>query len=164
MNNELLEKNFKEAISHNIVTGEVIKPYLRQAMYYETDQMAIIHHSNYIRWFEESRIDFLKQIGLGYDTLEAKGILIPVLGVSCEYRSSVKFNEKVLILPKVIFFNGIKLTIQYKVLDADSLTLKTSGESEHCFVNKDFKPINMKKNYKEIYDTLNSWVNSNQAG
>ena len=34
-----------------------------KAQYYETDQMGIIHHSNYIRWFEEARVGFLEEIG-----------------------------------------------------------------------------------------------------
>ena len=38
-----------------------IIPYTRKVAYYETDQMGIVHHSNYIRWFEEARIDFLSQ-------------------------------------------------------------------------------------------------------
>ncbi len=148
-----------EALAHNILTGETITPYLRQAMYYETDQMAIIHHSNYIRWFEESRLYYLEQIGLGYDKLEAGGMLIPVLGVSCEYRSSVRFNDRVLILPKIKLFNGIKMTLEYQVLDAETFAVRATGESRHCFVNKDFKPINMKKNFKDMYDVFLSWLN-----
>ena len=48
-----------------------LKPYIHVAQYYETDQMKIIHHSNYIRWFEEARVDFLDQIGANYAKLEA---------------------------------------------------------------------------------------------
>jgi acyl-CoA thioester hydrolase len=150
---------FHDAISHNRVTGESMKPYIRQAMYYETDQMGVIHHSNYIRWFEESRVDFLEQIGLSYNNLEANGILIPVLGVSCEYKSSVKFNDKVMILPKTTFFNGFKMTLQYHIFDADTYVMKAFGESRHCFVNSEFKPLNVKKNYKDVYDILTSWIN-----
>jgi acyl-CoA thioester hydrolase len=148
-----------EAISTNVITGDLLKPYTRQAMYYETDQMGVIHHSNYIRWFEESRTYFLEQIGLSYDKLEDDCILIPVLSVSCKYKSSVRFNEKVIILPKITNFNGFKMNIQYYILDAQTHTLKASGESEHCFVNKEFKPINIKKNFKEVYDILVSWIN-----
>ena len=46
-----------------------IKPYFHNAKYYETDQMSIIHHSNYIRWFEEARIDCLEQMGIPYDEM-----------------------------------------------------------------------------------------------
>ena len=59
-----------------------IKNYGRKIQYYETDRMGIVHHSNYIRWMEEARIDALAQIGIPYDKIEAAGILIPVLEAS----------------------------------------------------------------------------------
>ena len=37
--------------------------YIRRVNYYETDKMGITHHSNYVRWMEEARIDFLEKIG-----------------------------------------------------------------------------------------------------
>jgi len=51
------------------------------------------------------------------------------------------------------------MTICYQVVDNLNHTVKSQGESRHCFVNQDFKPINIKKNYKEIYDILTAWVN-----
>ncbi len=49
------------------------QPYERTTNYYETDQMAIIHHSNYIRYMEEARIDYLNQMGLPYKYIEEQG-------------------------------------------------------------------------------------------
>lgn len=49
--------------------------YTHQAQYYETDQMGIIHHSNYIRWMEEARMDLMDQIGLSYKEMEAIEII-----------------------------------------------------------------------------------------
>ncbi|MDF2589053.1 MAG: acyl-CoA thioester hydrolase [Anaerocolumna sp.] len=140
-------------------TKKVILPYERQANYYETDQMGVIHHSNYIRWFEEARVDYLEKIGLGYDKMEAMGILSPVLGITCEYKSSVKFYDKVIIVPMITYFNGLKMTISYTIIDVLTNQIRTTGESKHCFVNKDFKPINMKKHYKDVYDILAHWTN-----
>ena len=54
------------------------RAYSHKVQYYETDQMGIVHHSNYIRWFEEARTDLMEQMGLGYDEMEARGILSPV--------------------------------------------------------------------------------------
>ena len=51
-----------------------LKAYEHKTQYYETDQMGIIHHSNYIRWFEEARTDLLRQMGIGYEEMEARGI------------------------------------------------------------------------------------------
>ena len=50
-----------------------MNPYLHKVQYYETDQMGFVHHANYLRWFEEARLDFLEQIGLPYPMMEEKG-------------------------------------------------------------------------------------------
>lgn len=52
-----------------------IRPYEHHAKYYETDQMGIIHHSNYIKWMEEARMDLMDQIGLSYKEMEAMEII-----------------------------------------------------------------------------------------
>ena len=59
------------------------RDYLRKVHYHETDKMGITHHTNYIKWMEEARIDFLDQIGWSYARLEREGILSPVIGVEC---------------------------------------------------------------------------------
>lgn len=136
-----------------------IEAYRRKALYYETDQMGIIHHSNYIRWFEEARIDLMDQIGYGYKNMEAKGIMSPVLKVSCEYKGMVRFGDEVYILPKVEEFeNGIKLVISYRVIDANTKELRTTGKSEHCFINKNGRPISLKREFKEAYEAMESMV------
>lgn len=134
------------------------KLYIHNVKYYETDQMAVVHHSNYIRWFEEARVDYLDQIGLGYGQIEAAGMYSPVLEVSCEYKSSVKFNEDVIILPILNLFNGIIMEIGYRVIDAKSRRLRAIGKSRHCFVSKDFKPVSLKKDHKDMYDILSRWI------
>ncbi len=55
-----------------------IKPYVHHAQYYETDQMAIIHHSNYIRWMEEARNNLMDQMGFSYKAMEEMEIISPV--------------------------------------------------------------------------------------
>ena len=51
---------------------EALKPYYHTVQYYETDAMAVVHHSNYIRWFEEARLDYLEQSGYPYDGIEQR--------------------------------------------------------------------------------------------
>lgn len=129
-----------------------IRPYERRAKYYETDQMAIIHHSNYIRWMEEARIDWMEQIGCSYRMLEETGIMIPVLSVSCEYRTAVRFDDVVEIHLQVTKFNGVKMAISYEIYDKETKELRTKGESGHGFVSAAaFKPISLKRSYPDIY-------------
>ena len=55
--------------------------YERSVYYYETDQMKIVHHSNYIRWFEEARIYWMEKMGMPYNKMEELGIIIPVVDI-----------------------------------------------------------------------------------
>ena len=74
----------KEIEIYNENADEIkIRPYEHHAKYYETDQMGIIHHSNYIKWMEEARMDLMDQIGLSYKQMEEMEIISPVLSVSC---------------------------------------------------------------------------------
>jgi acyl-CoA thioester hydrolase len=135
-----------------------IQTYLHQVHYYETDQMKIVHHSNYIRWFEEARIDYLKQVGLPYILLEEKGIISPVLEIHCQYLSMVHFDDTVAITCSLESFTGVKFSVSYEIKDASNGTLRAIGKSYHCFVNEDGKPIHLKKEHKDVYDVLKSLI------
>ena len=54
-----------------------MKPYVHKVHYYETDQMGVTHHSNYIRWMEEARVAFLEEAGRGDERREREGIRSP---------------------------------------------------------------------------------------
>lgn len=125
-----------------------------KAQYYETDQMGIIHHSNYIRWFEEARTAYLAWIGYPYKKMEESGVSSPVLEVTCQYKSMVHFEDEVIITPAITFFNGIKLLITYTVIDAQTGDIRTTGTSKHCFLNPKGQPLSLKKSHPEIYQTL----------
>lgn len=131
---------------------EEIKPYYHKVQYYETDTMTIVHHSNYIRWFEEARLDYLEQIHFPYPEIEARNLMIPVLGVSCEYRQAVRFGEIVLIETEVIKFNGIKFTVSYRIYDEKHQVLHAQGSTEHCFLDKEFHPVSIKKKAPDLYE------------
>ena len=69
--------------------------YRHRVQYYETDQMKIVHHSNYIRWFEEARIDYLEKAGISYTGMEERGIVSPVVSVGAKYLRMVRFGDEV---------------------------------------------------------------------
>lgn len=123
----------------------------RKANYYETDQMGIVHHSNYIRWFEEARIEYMSRKGYPYSRMEEMGVMIPVTEVDCKYRIPVKFDQEVLIHTGIELFDGLRLTIAYEVRDKETDKLLVTGHSKHCFVNaKTFRPIRLNKEHPEM--------------
>lgn len=134
------------------------KPYLHQVHYYETDQMAIVHHSNYIRWFEEARCDFMDQIGVSYQSVEARGILIPVVDVSCKYLMSVQYGDQVEIRPFLTQYTGVRMSFRYEVRFAADGRLAATGASSHCFLDEARRPVSIKRRDPAFHALLESLV------
>lgn len=127
--------------------------YMHTVQYYETDKMGITHHSNYIRWMEEARVDFLSRIGWDYAKLEESGIVSPVLNISCDFLQSTTFSDRVWIRVFVKEFKGVKLHLAYEMKDRDGKTV-CKATSTHAFLNREGKPIRMKQEYPELFETL----------
>ena len=129
----------------------MLRPYERGVYYYETDKMGIMHHSNYIRIFEETRIFFLEQGGMPFPEIEKRGILMPVLSVDCSYLSPLRFGDRFSVDLKITKFNGVKLSVSYEVRNAESGELCASGSSSHCFTDEQLRPLRIKTKYPDIY-------------
>lgn len=129
-----------------------LRPYRHKVQYYETDQMGVVHHSNYIRWFEEARTDFMEQMGMGYDEMEEKGIVSPVLSVEADYLKMVRFGDIVTVETRIREYNGIKLTVEYEILDEKTDAVHCRGITKHCFLNRQGRPISLKKNCIEFHE------------
>lgn len=127
----------------------MFKDYEHHAQYYETDQMGCVHHSNYIRWMEEARVDIMDQMGCGYKAMEASGIMSPVLEINCQYRSMVHFDDRVKIRVRLTEYNAIRMTLTYEIRDSSTDELMTTGESRHCFLSADGKPVSLKRTYPQ---------------
>ena len=133
--------------------------YRHKVQYYETDKMGITHHSNYIRWMEEARVDFLAQIGWNYERLEEMGIVSPVTEITCKYKTATTFADDVFISVTVEEFKGIRLKLRYEMKNADG-ELVCEAHSEHCFLNTSGRPIRMQKEYPELFETLSGLANA----
>ena len=127
--------------------------YKHKVQYYETDKMGITHHSNYIRWMEEARIDFLSQIGWDYVRLESLGIVSPVVSISCNYKVVTTFSEVVEIETSVKEFKGIKLILSYEMKNTDGKVV-CDATSTHCFLDENGRPIQLKKQFPELAEVL----------
>ncbi len=116
--------------------------YQHKVQYYETDKMGIVHHSNYIRWMEEARIDFLEEIGFGFDKLEAAGLVSPILSVECKYIKSTRFPEVIDIEVSILEFTGVKFKLAY--------VMKNAAGEKVC----DGRPARLNKEYPDFYEAI----------
>ena len=119
--------------------------YICKVQYHETDKMGITHHSNYVKWMEEARIDFLDQLGYGYARLEQEGVSSPVTGIEGHYKRPTTFGDTVSIQVRVEEFKGVRLSIRYLMTNSGTGEVVFEGTSQHCFVNCEGKPVILKK-------------------
>ena len=117
----------------------------RKINYHETDRMGVVHHSNYIKYMEEARCDWLESVDMPFSLLEENGITIPVLGVSCQYKYHVTLGDTVIIKPYVKEYTGIRMTVGYTMEDKKTGKTVLVGETKHCFTDRNLIPINLKK-------------------
>ncbi len=128
----------------------MIEPYVRTVNYYETDQMHVVHHSNHIRYMEEARLHLMDQMGLNYEKMEELGIIIPVLEVSVDYKNAIHYGDTISIECNLTGLSPARFSVAYRVTDEEN-SLKAIGRTSHAFLDSEFKPMNMKKKFPELY-------------
>ena len=69
--------------------------------YYETDQMAIVHHSNYIRYFECGRAKLMQDVGFSQTRIEEEGVMTAVAAVTAQYKSPAKYGDRLRIVTRL---------------------------------------------------------------
>ena len=129
-----------------------IEPYLRTTQYYETDQMGVVHHANYIYWMEEARVDYMEKIGYGYDRAVADGIDFALTGITCQYKSMCRFREAIRIEVSIPKISPTRITVGYHMYGAEDGRLRFSAESEHCYFSaKKKRPVALNRELPELY-------------
>ncbi len=126
--------------------------YKHKINYYETDKMGITHHSNYVRYMEEARIDFLDQLGWSFIKLEEEGIASPVMSLEANYKKSTTFPDVVEIMVGIEKLSAVKLTFNYEFKVAGELVF--TGKSTHCFLDEKGAPVILEKRYPKFYSDL----------
>ena len=128
--------------------------YQHNVQYYETDKMGITHHSNYIRWMEEARLDFFKNLGFDYLEFEKQGVISPVIGLNnIKYRKPSTVGDVVSIEVSVKAYNSIVLTVHYVMKKEDVAIFE--GDSDHCFLSKEGKMLPLSdKVFPELHNKL----------
>lgn len=136
-----------------------LQPYERKVFYYETDKMGIVHHSNYIRIFEEARVSFINQIGIPFEDIESMGLMMPVLSVTCNYKHPLVFDEPFAVHTKVVKFNGVSIEMEYRITSRKSGELCADGRSSHCFTDLNLKPVRIRHSHPEVYRIMSDHMN-----
>lgn len=119
--------------------------YKKFVQYHETDMMGVVHHSNYIKWMEEARVDLLRNTPLQKFHAPYMDYTLAVIQISCIYKRPCRFGDEIEVRTKV-FSEGSKFRFLYEIYNGD--TLSALGFTLHIGVDRDLKVI---KNPPEEY-------------
>jgi acyl-CoA thioester hydrolase len=123
--------------------------------YAETDQMGIVHHSNYYVYFETAREDFIIGSGISYKDIEDMGIMMPLIETQCKYIQGAKYADNLIIETTLEELTPIKVTLQYKVIREIDDKLIAEGKTVQAFVNKEsFKILNIRRKNLDFWSKL----------
>ena len=120
--------------------------------YRDIDQMGIVYHSRYLEYFEESRTELLKSIGISVTKIEKAGIMLPVISSHCEYFKGACFEQELKVTSTISILPKAKLDIDYSIFCAKSSILYVKGYTTHAFVNKYNKPVRVPKMILDLLD------------
>ena len=91
----------------------------------ETDLMGIVHHANYLTYFEAGRVDWLHRRGISYTEWEKRGIHLPVVEVNIRYRRTARFDELLCIETRLADLQRVQMRFDYRLLRPE---LSNGGE------------------------------------
>lgn len=119
--------------------------------YAETDQMGVVHHSNYAVWFEAGRTDYLRKTGMSNSEIEARGMMLPLSKLNCTFKSPAKYEDEVIVKTRIKKMSCARVEFEYEVINSEDGKILAVGETIHAWTDKKFKPINIEKRAPEVY-------------
>ncbi len=122
--------------------------YRRRVHFYETDAQGFMHHSNYFRLFEETRGEFLRQLGFPYAELRKRGFEVVLIDAYAKYLRPVLYDDLLEVELKLEELTRVKFSFAYTVSVGGEL--KAKGRTTHCVI-KNGKPVRIPQ---ELFERL----------
>ena len=105
--------------------------------YAETDQMGIVHHANYLIWFEIGRVELMRDLGYCYRDLEDDGYMLPVAEANCRFKDSAAYDDEILIRTRIVRLRRSLIQFDYGVYRAEDRALLATGGTTHFVTGRD---------------------------
>lgn len=128
--------------------------------YYETDAMGIVHHSNYLRWFEHARTEYLRAIGTPYRALEESGLAAVVVEAHCKYIQPARYDDLVSVRVRMGAYTAVRVELVYEVT-CGNVTLCT-GSTRHAFL-RDGRPVSPARSLPDLHKVFENAQRAEQT-
>jgi acyl-CoA thioester hydrolase len=123
--------------------------------YAETDQMGVVYHANYFVWFEVGRVEFIRQLGMDYRSMEQdEGAMIAVVEATARYKAPARYDDEVIVRTTLAGLRGPIVRFRYAAVRASDSVLLCEGETVHMVVGRDMKRREMPVKYAELFQSV----------
>ena len=134
----------------------VAKPFVVETRvrvrYAETDQMGVVYHANYLIWFEVGRVEYIRQLGLDYKSMEREeGCGIAVVDVSVRYKAPARYDDELVVQTRLIAARGVLIRFGYRIVRAEDGVVLCEGETVHVVVDTDMKKRSLPQKYADRF-------------
>ena len=120
--------------------------------FFDTDAMAVVHHANYIRWFEIGRVAYLRHYDLTLDDMMADGYVFPITKIDAKYLAPGHFDDVLIIETKATALTKAQMAFAYRIIRKDTGEVLVTGHSQNAFTRKDTGKITrLPDKYFEIF-------------
>jgi len=109
--------------------------------YGETDQMGYMYYGNYAQYYEVGRVEMLRSLGMSYSSMEAEGIMMPVLELKCKYIKPALYDQEITVKTIIKELPGIRIYFEYELYN-EKEELINLGSTTLVFVDMKKKQTN----------------------
>lgn len=120
-------KEVSEVQEVSEVKSLITRRFPMRVWYVDTDQMGIVHHSNYVRYYEAARSDLMRDLGLSYAEMERRGVMMPILEVHSYYKASALYDELISVEISVEVLPKARITFHYRIFNESGKLLNTGS-------------------------------------
>lgn len=109
----------------------------------ETDMMGVVHHANYLRWFEMGRVAYLRSCGIALGELMEEDIIFPITKVEVSYKNSCTFDDEFEVQTVMSGFNKAKMDFSYKVIRLRDGAVAVEGHTRNVFTDREGRIVRL---------------------
>lgn len=120
----------------------------------DTDAMGVVYHSNYLKWFESVRNEFLRTISYPYTLLEKMGIWFPVIEAHLNYKAPAKYDDIIVTRAYIADLKVASIKMAYEIFNKGNNQLLVTGYTRSGITDHNLKPLNARKQFPEFYKAL----------
>jgi acyl-CoA thioester hydrolase len=114
--------------------------YKFRVTYPDTDRMGTMHHANYVKYYEAARWELFRSIGVPYSSVEAAGVMCPVISMKFKFLKTTRYDELLTVKTRLIKIEGVRVCFSYWLYNEQNELINTA-ETELAFVGlNDWKP------------------------